>query len=222
MDRCSDSQRLSLGPLLMAIGRGGRRGGAGRDVRASICLLSPPPAPWVTFAHQGQERSPGSCCTSLPLPPATRTAPLKVQSSDYLMELGPTISRHPSQQAPIQCGPSPMRSPVGTHGAGAVQQTQHMCPCKHMHTHTHSVKLIHQIHTCDHEKTATSHTPGWGRPEHTRARTHTDTQARKRPGWGWGRLGGEPTGLQGWRQHERPRAGGAGSCSSQHNRRLLL
>lgn len=86
-----------------------------------------------------------------------------------MIQLGPTTSRHPPQQVPTQCGPSLVQSSVVE---GKCSKNS-VCVCTHMHTHTQNVKLIHQIHMCDHEKTVPHHAPRWGGPgTHFRIHTH--------------------------------------------------
>lgn len=104
-------------------------------LRGSLCLLSLPPAPWATFDHQGQERSPGSCCTSCPSPNYRNVSP---QGPRFRLPnvVGTHHGKTPPQKAPTQCGPSPRHSPVGTHGGGKMQQRERVCLCTQTHAHT--------------------------------------------------------------------------------------
>lgn len=175
--------------LLDGVGRGIGRTGPGKNVRVSICLLSPPQLPGPPLRVKGRK---GHLTAAAPPCPSPQLQGCLPQGSDYLMQLEPTTSRHAPQLAPTQCGPSLARSPVGTQSEGEMQQMQCACLCTHMHTS--SVKHIRRIHTYNHEHTVPRHIhiPGRVSPGRIYARTHTG----KRPDWGWGWWGGEATGCR--------------------------
>lgn len=92
--------------------------------------------------------------------------------------------------------------------------SMHVCA----HTDTYNMKLRHQIQTHATTKTATHHIPT-GRPGHTYACAHTHT--RKRPDWNYRVVRRGADWAAGMEAAQEAGSTGA-SCSSQHNRRLLL